>query len=110
MRQGKVYNNDDFAGVLTETNEGEYIFHYVDDYFFNTTKRAISLTLSKNKQHHRSNKIFPFFFNLLSEGENRKLQCRVLKIDGNDHFGLLLKTASEETIGAVRVVEFDEKE
>jgi len=33
MRQGKVYNNDDFAGILTETNEGEYIFHYVDDYF-----------------------------------------------------------------------------
>jgi len=45
----------------------------------------------------------------LSEGENRKLQCRVLKIDENDHFGLLLKTASEETIGAVRVVDFDEK-
>lgn len=107
MRQGKVYNNEDFAGTLTETNEGEYIFHYADDYFFNTTKRAISLTLLKTKQHHRSNKIFSFFFNLLSEGENRKLQCRVLKIDENDHFGLLLKTASEETIGAVRVVELN---
>jgi hypothetical protein len=31
-------------------------------------------------------------------------QCRIHKIDENDHFGLLLKTANEETIGAIRVV------
>jgi HipA-like protein len=108
MRQGKVFNNDDFAGTLTENDKGEYIFHYDNDYFFNGLKPAISLTLSKGKQQHRSDTLFAFFFNLLSEGENKKLQCRMLKIDERDSFGLLLKTASEETIGAIRVEEIKE--
>lgn len=108
MRQGKVFNNDDFAGTLTEMDNGEYVFHYDNDYFFNGLKPSISLTLSKARQKHKNDTLFSFFFNLLSEGENKKLQCRMLKIDEKDNFGLLLKTASEETIGAIRVEEFKE--
>ena len=40
---------------------------------------------------------------MLSEGVNRKLQCRQLQIDENDYFGLLLATGGTETIGAVSV-------
>jgi serine/threonine-protein kinase HipA len=40
---------------------------------------------------------------MLSEGVNRQLQCRTLKIDENDDFGLLLATAQFDTIGAVTV-------
>ncbi len=107
MRRGKVYYNDIFAGTLTELEDGTYIFHYGDAYFFNTHLPAISVTLPKFKQHHRSNMLFPFFFNMLSEGMNRKLQSRALKIDENDHFGMLLKTAAHETIGAITVKEDD---
>jgi serine/threonine-protein kinase HipA len=104
MRQGIVYNNKDVAGTIVETNKGEYIFTYSDNYFFDATKPAISLTLPKKQKEHHSKTLFSFFFNLLSEGYNKMEQCRIHKIDENDHFGLLLKTANEETIGAIRVV------
>jgi len=32
MRQGKVYYKDHLAGIITETNEGEYVFQYDDNY------------------------------------------------------------------------------
>ena len=47
--------------------------------------------------------LFPFFFNMLSEGDNRKLQSRMLHIDEDDDFGILLATAQYDTIGAVTV-------
>ena len=40
---------------------------------------------------------------MLSEGVNRQLQCRLLKIDEQDHFGLLSATAQYDTIGAITV-------
>jgi serine/threonine-protein kinase HipA len=45
---------------------------------------------------------------MLSEGVNRALQSRTLQIDEQNYFGLLLATGSTETIGAVRIVHFDE--
>lgn len=107
MRRGKVYYNDLLAGTLTEADDGRYTFHYDDAYFQNARLPAISVTLPKTKQHHTSTLLFPFFFNMLSEGMNRRLQSRALKIDENDHFGLLLKTAAHETIGAITVKEDD---
>ncbi len=104
MRKGKVWNNDTEAGTLSE-EEGLYVFEYDEAYFRDKKRPAISLTLSKTRQRHISNGLFPFFFSLLSEGSNRALQCRILKIDEEDHFGLLLQTAGHETIGAVRVTE-----
>ena len=44
-----------------------------------------------------------FFYNMLSEGANKALQCTTLKIDENDAFGLLLATADNDTIGAITV-------
>lgn len=107
MRRGIVYYNDLLAGTLAESEDGSYLFHYDDAYFQNTQLPAISVTLPKSKQQHRSDILFPFFFNLLSEGMNRSLQSRALKIDENDHFGMLLKTAAHETIGAITVREDD---
>ena len=64
---------------------------------------AISLTLPKTEEKFKSNLLFPFFFNMLSEGVNRKLQSLYLRIDENDHFGLLAATAQTDTIGAITV-------
>ena len=104
MRKGKVYNNDVLAGTISQLDDGRYMFLYEDAYY-NSSLPAISLTLPKSQQQFLSNVLFPFFFNMLSEGSNKKLQSRLLKIDEEDHFGFLLKTTAHETIGAVRIEE-----
>jgi len=48
-----------------------------------------------------SNVLFPFFFNMLSEGENREIQSQILHINKNDDFGILMETAQYDTIGSV---------
>jgi HipA-like protein len=103
MRAMEIYRNRILAGTLTEENRQHYVFKYEDNYFNDTNKPAISLTLSKTQKEHRSEFLFPFFFNMLSEGVNRKLQSIQLRIDEEDHFGLLLATAQYDTIGAVTV-------
>lgn len=103
MRQAEVYYNKILAGLLTENDNGEYIFRYDDKYFQDSSLPAISLTLPKTKQEYRSATLFSFFFNMLSEGANKAIQCQTLRIDEEDYFGLLLATAHTDTIGAVTV-------
>ncbi len=68
-----------------------------------SAKKPISLTLPKTRQEYRSKMFFPFFYNVLAEGMNKRLQCRQLQIDENDYFSLLTHTAGEDTIGAITV-------
>jgi HipA-like protein len=103
MRSAEIYNNGVLAGVLTEENRKSYFFRYDEIYFNDSAKPALSLTLPKKQQEYRSPFLFPFFFNMLSEGVNRKLQNVRLKIDENDDFGLLLSTARYDTPGSVTV-------
>ena len=103
MRKAAVYLRGEFAGELTEISRNEYVFNYDNDYFENVNKPAISLTLPKSKKEYRSEYLFPFFFNMLSEGSNRIVQSRMLGIDENDHFGILLATAQHDVAGAVSV-------
>lgn len=103
MRQVEVYRNNELAGMLTEQDNRQYSFRYEARYFADPEKPAISLTLPKTQQEYTTGHLFPFFYNMLSEGVNRKLQCRALKIDEEDHFGLLSATARYDTIGAVTV-------
>jgi HipA-like protein len=101
-KEGIVFVNNEEAGNISYRHS-QYIFKYSDDYFNDSQKKAISVTLPKTQQEYKSKTLFPFFFNMLSEGVNRKLQCRQLQIDENDYFGLLLATGGTETIGAVSV-------
>lgn len=103
MRKAAVYRNSEFAGLLEEDDKGYFTFVYDDAYFSNPAKAPISLTLPKTQRVYSSEILFPFFFNMLSEGVNRKLQCRVWRIDERDHFGLLLATAQDDTIGAITI-------
>ena len=103
MRTGYVYMRGELAGELVEISRKEYVFRYTDDYFQDITKPAISLTLPKTKQEYRSEYLFPFFFNMLSEGNNRLMQARLLRMDEHDHFGILLATAGDDVTGAVTV-------
>lgn len=101
MRKAEVYDKNVLAGLLIQTDNDNYIFRYDDAYYMDSTKHAISLTLPKTQQEYHSNVLFPFFFNMLSEGANKRIQCHVYKIDERDYFGLLLATASKDTIGTI---------
>ncbi|MBP8792920.1 MAG: HipA N-terminal domain-containing protein [Lutibacter sp.] len=103
MRAVEVYRNNNLAGILTETSQRNYVFKYNNAYFNNTQQPAVSLTLPKTQQEYQSTILFPFFFNMLSEGVNKKIQSLQLKIDENDYFGLLMATAQFDTIGAVSI-------
>jgi serine/threonine-protein kinase HipA len=103
MRQAIVFMRGIEAGMLTEENPKSYIFQYNDTYFNDSAMPDISLTLTKKQKEHRSEYLFPFFYNLLSEGNNKVVQCRRLKIDEKDYFGLLLATAMDDTTGAVTI-------
>lgn len=99
----EIYRNGVLAGTLSEENRNSFVFSYDERYFNDTTKPSISLTLPKSKMEYTCQYLFPFFFNMLSEGVNRKLQSIQLKIDEEDNFGLLMATAQYDTIGAITV-------
>ncbi len=103
MRAIEIYRNGILAGTLTEENRQHYVFRYDDNYFNDANKPGISLTLPKTQKEYSSKFLFPFFFNMLSEGVNRKLQSTQLRIDEEDNFGLLAATAQYDTIGAITV-------
>ena len=103
-RKAEIHNNGVLGGTLEKTDL-EFIFRYNEKYFGDNSCRAISLTMPKKKIEFRSKTLFPFFYGLLSEGVNKQTQCRLLRIDENDHFGLLLSTAHSDTIGSITVKE-----
>lgn len=109
MRQANVYCRGVFAGVLSKDEAGTYRFQYDSEYTTNPRSPAISLSFPKQEAPFESPVLFPFFFGLLAEGEDKALQCRLLKIDESDHFTRLLKTCEAETIGGVTVKEVETK-
>ena len=85
--------------MLQETDDMEYVFSYTQGY----KGEPVCLAMPVRNEAYNSDYLFPFFFNMLSEGENRQIQSTVLHIDENDDFGILLATAQQDTIGAVTV-------
>ncbi len=104
MRKALVFRNGKVAGTLIQNSPENYEFIYDEAWFTDDKLPAISLTFPKSQKAFQSNYLFPFFFNLLSEGVNKELQCRQLKIDETDYFGLLLATASKDTVGAITIL------
>lgn len=104
MRRAVVLYKNEEAGLLTQLNDGSFVFRYHDDWFIAVDKPAISLTLPKTKQEYKLNHLFPFFYNMLPEGANKQAVCFSMRIDLNDDFGLLLTTAKYDTIGAIRII------
>jgi len=101
--RAEVYYNNILAGYLV-LEKSEYIFTYDEKYSNNPELPAVSLSFPKSKKEFHSEILFPFFFGLLTEGDQKQIQCRKLGIDKEDHFTLLIKTA-RNTIGAVSVKE-----
>jgi HipA-like protein len=85
-------------------DNGTFNFSYDDKCFYDSSKSAISLTLPKTKMEFQSSTLFPFFFNLIPEGVNKRLICSKKRIDLDDYFGILLEVAGGDTIGAVKII------
>ena len=107
MRKASVFYKDEDAGVLTQHDDGSFTFKYNDDWIDNPDKPAISLTLPKSENEFHSHHLFPFFYNMLPEGTNKQVVCKLNRIDPKDDFGLLLTTAKYDSIGAVTVQKTD---
>ena len=104
MRTAKVFYNNMLAGYLSK-EAGIYSFVYDKQYLATTGSRPVSLTLPLREASYESDILFPAFVNLLSEGANKAIQSRLLKIDENDYFGLLLATADGDRIGPLTIKE-----
>jgi serine/threonine-protein kinase HipA len=99
-----VYYNDIKAGILTR-KEKAYEFEYDVEYLNDATARPISLTMPLVEKKFVSEKLFPFFDNLLPEGFLLEVTVSKLKIDKNDRFRLLMNVGGD-TSGAVTVRPF----
>ena len=109
MRQAKIVYKEEEAGLLTQHDNASFTFRYHDAWLANNDKQSISLTLPKTQQEFHSKYLFPFFFNMLPEGSNKQLVCKHMRIDSDDYFGLLMATAKNDSIGAVRVIKTDQE-
>ena len=102
MRKGKVYYKNHLAGVITETNEGEFVFQYVEQYVKEHPKDFITFTMPVNGKPYIENRLFPFFEGLIPEGWLLNIASENWKINRNDRMGLLL-ACCKNCIGAVSV-------
>jgi len=101
---GYVYDDETLAGLLS-FDGAVYTFVYDKSFLNSINSHAISLTLPKRQEPFISKHLHSFFSNLLAEGNLKKLQCQKLKIDEDDEFTRLLKTATDDTIGTVTIRE-----
>jgi len=107
MKKAQVFYNGRLAGILSKTPDG-YLFVYDKGYLAMPDSRPVSLTLPLREELFSSDVLFPAFINRLSEGANKAMQNRMLKIDENDYFGLLLASAGSESIGPLTIKEIHE--
>lgn len=105
MRKVAVFFNKILAGRLAEETPQSYVFKYDKEYLVNPDNPSIAYEFPRAQTTFRSDRLFPFFANLLPEGKNKNALCGLRKIDENDIFGLLVATAGADTVGAVSVRE-----
>jgi serine/threonine-protein kinase HipA len=102
MRKAAIYYNDLFAGLLTETDEGEYIFQYEDKYIKAHPKQFLTFTMPVRPKPYTDKRLFPFFEGLIPEGWLLDIASKNWKINQNDRMGLLL-ACCQSCIGAISV-------
>lgn len=103
MRQGKVYYNEHLAGIVTETNEGEYVFQYDGKYVNEHPREFITFTMPVSEKPYTDKRLFPFFDGLIPEGWLLDIASKNWKINPNDRMGLLL-ACCRNCVGAVSVI------
>ncbi|ATL46436.1 phosphatidylinositol kinase [Chitinophaga caeni] len=108
MRRATIYYKDDLAGHLVETDDGEYVFQYADDYIEHHSKQFLTFTMPVRKQAYIDNRLFPFFEGLIPEGWLLDIASKNWKLNPNDRMGLLM-ACCQDCIGAVSVIPIEEE-
>jgi serine/threonine-protein kinase HipA len=103
MRQGEIWVNEVFAGILTEDDNG-YHFKYDDAYLANKITLAVSLTLPLQEEPFSAEYLFPFFDGLIAEGWLLDIVQKNWKMNPRDRMGLLI-TACRDCIGNISIRE-----
>lgn len=102
MRKAEIYYKEHFAGLLTETDEGEYTFQYDQKYCLEHPKDFLTFTMPVTTTVYTDKRLFPFFEGLIPEGWLLDIASKSWKINQNDRMGLLL-ACCQNCIGAVSV-------
>jgi len=108
MRKGKVYYKEHFAGTITETDDGEFIFHYDENFVLEHPQEFITFTMPVTNKPYTDKRLFPFFDGLIPEGWLLDIASKSWKINKNDRMGLLL-ACCKNCIGAVSVEQIQEE-
>jgi len=109
MRSAKIYYGDTLAGVLTETNQGEYIYAYDEAYVQNHSDQFLTFTMPVRKKPYQSQRLFPFFEGLIPEGWLLNIATKNWKLNPSDRMGLLL-VCCQNCIGAVSIIQNAEED
>lgn len=102
MRQGIVKYNNEPVGLITEQDNGTYLFVYDEQYIQKHPDQFITFSMPVSSQPYTSKRLFPFFDGLIPEGWLLDIAAESWKINKNDRMGLLL-ACCQNTIGAVSV-------
>ena len=109
MRRVEIYYKDLLAGILTETNDGEYTFQYEKKYAIKYPDQFITFTMPVTETPYVDKRLFPFFEGLIPEGWLLDIASKSWKINQNDRMGLLL-ACCQNCIGAVSVKPIPEED
>lgn len=102
MRQGRVFYKEYFAGIITETDDGEFVFQYDENFVAEHPKQYITFTMPVSIIPYTGKRLFPFFDGLIPEGWLLDIASKNWKLNKNDRMGLLL-ACCKNCIGAVSV-------
>ena len=102
MRTAEVFYQDLKAGILTETNEGNFIFQYDEQYVIEYPHQFLTFTMPVIKYPYHDKHLFSFFEGLIPEGWLLDVAKTHYKINPNDRMGLLM-ACCQNCIGAVSV-------
>ncbi len=102
MRKAAIYYKEFLAGILTETDDGDYTFEYDEKYVIEHPKEGITLTMLVRSKTFTEKRLFPFFEGLIPEGWLLDIASKNWKINQNDRMGLLL-ACCQNCIGAVSI-------
>ena len=102
MRSAEIFYNEILAGLLTETNDGQYTFQYDKEYVKTHPDKFITFTMPVTENIYTETRLFPFFEGLIPEGWLLDIASKNWKINPNDRMGLLM-SCCQNCIGAVSV-------
>lgn len=101
MKKARIFFNNIPAGILTEQNNGHFIFEYLENY----QGPAIFLTMPTSQRNCQFNEFPAAFDNLLPEGQRLEALLRQAKLNRHDYLSQLIAVGND-MIGAITIEQY----